>query len=101
MSRSKVQYNDKPERNYGKEALDLVAKLRGTQIYDMYEIVSEQLKRYNNKDRDNELKAVKMVIENTKGVDRSRLSSIWNGYKSEMARTANPKDGNTRVIKKK
>ena len=101
MARSRVQYDEKAERNYGKEARDLVSGLRGNQIYDMYEIVSNQLKRSNSKDRDNELKAVKLVIESIKDVDKYRLNRLWNGYKSEMAQTANPKDGNARVVKKK
>lgn len=101
MSRSRVQYDEKAERNYGKEASELVSQLKGSQLYEMYEIVSNQLKKYNSKDRDNELNAVKSAIEKTRGVDEFRLDRIWNGYRSSMAANAKPSDGYTKPAKKK
>ena len=101
MSRN-YRYEERvDDRNYALEAKDLVKQLRGNQLYDMYEIVSNQLKKSNSKTRDNELNAVKSEIEKTRGVDEFRLKRIWDGYKSNMAQTANPKDGNARVVKKK
>ena len=101
MARSRVQYDEKAERNYGKEARELVAQLNSREVYDMYEIVSNQLKRSNSKDRDNELNAVKQTIERLPGIEKHRLDRIWNGYRSSMAATAKPSDGFTKPPKKK
>jgi len=101
MSRSTVRYNEKVERNYAKEASELVAQLQGKQLYEMYEIVSNQLKRANSEERDQELKAVKIAIEKTPGVEKYRLDRIWNGYRSSMAANAKPSDGFTKPAKKK
>lgn len=99
---SKYRYEEAQDsRNYDLEAKNLIKDLRDNDLYNMYEIVSDQLKRANSKTRDKELNAVKRQIEKTRNIDRSRLNGIENGYKSDMARTANAKDGNTRVIKKK
>jgi len=97
----KVKYEEPTERNFEQEAMELLSNLRGNQFYEMYEIVSEKLKRFNSPIRDQELKAVKVAIEKTKGIDQFRLKRIWEGYRSEMARTARPKDGFTKPAKKK
>jgi hypothetical protein len=101
MSRN-YRYEDKQDdRNYDLEAKNLIRDLHGNDLYNMYEIVSNQLKRANSATRDKELNAVKNAIEKRQGIDQFRLKRIWDGYKSDMARTANPKDGNARVVKKK
>ena len=101
MSRNYRYEEAQDDRNYDLEAKNLIRNLRGNDLYNMYEIVSNQLKRSNSPTRDKELNAVKRAIEKTQDIDGHRLKRIWNGYKSEMARTANPKDGNARVVKKK
>ena len=101
MSRNYRYEKAQDDRNYDLEAKNLIRNLRGNDLYNMYEIVSNQLKRSNSPTRDLELNAVKRAIEKTRNIDDARLSRIWNGYKSDMARTANPKDGNARVVKKK
>ena len=93
MSRN-YRYEEKVDnRNYALEAKNMVKELRGNQLYDMYQIVSDQLKKANSETRDKELNAVKHAIEKTQGIDGFRLKRIWDGYKSDMARTAKPKDG--------
>lgn len=101
MSRNYRYEEARDDRNYDLEAKNLIRDLWGNDLYNMYEIVSNQLKRANSPTRDLELNAVKRAIEKTQGIDEHRLKRIWNGYKSDMARTANPKDGNARVVKKK
>lgn len=95
------RYKAPAERNFIAEAKDLIKGLKFGQLYDLYEIVSNNLKRSNSSERDKELFAVKQVIEQVKGIDEFRLASIWNGYKSEMAATAKPKDGEKKVNRKK
>ena len=101
MSRNYRYEEAQDDRNYDLEAKNLIRNLHGNDLYRMYEIVSNQLKRANSPTRDKELNAVKRAIEKTQDIDGHRLKRIWNGYKSEMARTANPKDGNARVVRKK
>ena len=101
MSRNYRYEEAQDDRNYDLEAKNLIRDLWGNDLYNMYEIVSNQLKRSNSPTRDKELNAVKRAIEKTRNIDGSRLKRIWNGYKSDMARTANPKDGNARVVRKK
>jgi len=96
------RYEEKQDdRNYDLEAKNLIRDLHGNDLYNMYEIVSNQLKRANSATRDKELNAVKNAIEKRQGIDHFRLKRIWDGYRSSMAQTANPKDGNARVVKKK
>ena len=40
------------------------------------------------------------VIEQDRGVNAGRLGRIKYGYKSDMASTANPRDGYTKTAKK-
>jgi len=79
-------------RNYASEARDLVAGLKGNQVYEMYEIVNSQLRRVNNEKRNKELEAVKLAIEQVTGIDEPRLRHIITGYKSIMANDANPRN---------
>jgi len=96
------RYEEKQDdRNYDLEAKNLIRDLHGNDLYNMYEIVSNQLKRANSATRDKELNAVKNAIEKRQGIDHFRLKRIWDGYRSSMAQTANAKDGNARVVKKK
>lgn len=95
------RYKEQSERNYIAEAKDLIKGLKFGQLYELYQIVSNNLKRSNSAERDKELLAVKSVIESVKGIDEFRLASIWNGYKSEMAATAKPKDGAKKADRKR
>ena len=67
----------------------------------MYEIVIKKLQRGNSDTRDKELTAVRDAIEATRAIDTSRLRRLKYGFKSEMAATANPRDGFTKPAKKK
>ena len=80
-------------RNYDAEARNLVNGLKGNQVYDMYGIVTNQLKKRHSDTREKELEAVKAAIENVPNIDKPRLKHIIVGYQSEMARTGRPKDG--------
>ena len=75
--------------------------MRGSQVYEMYEIVVKKLQHGNSDTRDKELIAVRDAIEGSTGIDTSRLRRLKYGYKSEMAATANPRDGFTKPAKKK
>ena len=88
------------DRNYLKEARELVKGLTTSQTYEMYEVVLNKLQRYQTETRQRELEAVKKAIEQTKGLDASRIHKIRKGY-GEMAQNANAKDGNTQKWKKK
>jgi len=101
MSRNYRYEEAQDDRNYDLEAKNLIRDLHGNDLYNMYEIVSNQLKRANSATRDKELNAVKNAIEKRQGIDHFRLKRIWDGYRSSMAQTANAKDGNARVVKKK
>ena len=75
-------------RNYDKEAYEMIRKLSDAELYKLYEIVLEQKQKRNGQERDNELFGVQKAIETKKGVDYSRLNSLKNGYKSSMAQEA-------------
>jgi len=88
------------DRNYLKEARELIKPLDAGQIYELYEVVLNKLGRYQTETRQRELEAVKKAIEQTKGLDASRIHKIRKGY-GEMAQNAKAKDGNTQKWKKK
>lgn len=88
------------DRNYLKEARELIKPLDAGQIYELYELVLNKLGRYQTETRQRELEAVKKTIEQTKGLDSSRIHKIRKGY-GEMAQNARAKDGNTQKWKKK
>jgi len=88
------------DRNYLKEARELIKPLDAGQIYELYEVVLNKLQRYQTETRQRELEAVKKAIEQTKGLDGSRIHKIRKGY-GEMAQNARAKDGNTQKWKKK
>jgi hypothetical protein len=101
MTRNYRGTEHEDNRNYAAEARNLVAGLKGDQLYEMYKIVNSQLQRGNSETRDKELKAVKSAIEKVNGIDRHRLKHIITGYKSSMADGANPRDGHSKPNKKK
>ena len=101
MSRNFKYEEQQDSRDYGTEARNLVRGSRGSQVYEMYEIVVKKLQRGNSDTRDRVLIAVRDAIEAYNGIDTSRLRRLKYGYKSEMAATANPKDGFTKPAKKK
>jgi len=88
------------DRNYLKEARELIKPLTISQTYEMYEVVLNKLQLYQSETRQRELEAVKKAIEETKGLDASRIHKIRKGY-GEMAQNARAKDGNTQKWKKK
>ena len=88
-------------RNYNVEAQNLIRKLKNSECYQLYEIVLKKQKMSNSETRDLELNAVRSALENRKGLDEFKMDRILNGYKSEMAQTAKPKDGQARVSRKK
>ena len=100
---SKWRYEDKTkeERNFIGEAVDLIKGLSRNQMHDLYEVVSAQLRKSNNKSRDKELMAVKLVLERIPSLDQGILRKAREGYKSSMAQEARAKDGNTIKYKKK
>ena len=83
------------------EARNLVNGLNGSQVYEMYGIVTGQLKKRHSDTREKELTAVKAAIETQPNIDKHRLKHIVNGYQSEMARTGRPKDGQKTPYRKK
>ena len=88
-------------RKYDEEARNLIRALGTERKYELYDIVLKKQKWSNSPTRDLELVAVVKAIESASGVDQYRLSRIKNGFKSEMAATARPKDGFTKPAKKK
>jgi len=88
-------------RNYKQEAQDLIKGLSNSQLYTLYEIVVNKLKRSNSETRDKELNAVQAVIEKVYGIDRDRLRSVYQGYKSSMAAEATPASGYNPLLRKK
>ena len=99
---SKWKYSEKNEnRNYDLEAKELLKTLRDSQLYEMYGIVNKQLQRSVSPVREKELNAVRKAIESYPGIDKSKLSFVLHGYKSEMAQKGHPKDGVKSTYKKK
>lgn len=82
-------------RDYNKEARNLIKDLKSTELYQLLEIVQDQLQRRCSDERRKELEAVRDVLSNHPRLDEFRTNRIINGYKSEMAQTARAKDGNT------
>jgi Mn-containing catalase len=88
-------------RDYDKEARNLIKDLGTGELYQLLEIVTNQLQRRCSDERIKELEAVRKVICKHPKVDQFRIDRIINGYKSEMAQTARAKDGNTIKYSKK
>ena len=94
------QARDYDERNYHGDAVKLVKGLDKYQLYELYEIVNEKLSYGTTMKREKELLAVKKVIEDNKNLDTNRLAKIRRG-RSEMAKDARSRDGQTTVNRKK
>jgi len=88
-------------RNYDKEATELLGGLSERQLYDLFQIAHQQSQKSCSAERAKELTAVKKAIVKHKGIEKYRLNRIMNGYGSEMARTGNPKDGQFTPHRKK
>ena len=89
------------DRNYKLEAENMIRPLGFSQLYQLYQIVVEKLKRSQSETRDKELEAVKKAIECTRAIDKERLKRLYEGYRSSMAAGARPQDGFTKPAKKK
>lgn len=86
----KAQHID--DRNYEKEARNLVRGLSDNDKYDLYKIILDKQKQFQTEERDRELVAVRKVLENDTRLDVYRLRSISQGYRSSMAHDANGHD---------
>ena len=89
------------DRNFDKEAKVLLVGLTERQLYKLFEIVHEEMKRPCTEERNLELQAVKKALRQSPGVQPYRFDRIINGYQSEMARTGRPKDSQFTPYKKK
>ena len=99
---SKWKYSEKNDnRNYDLEAKELLKPLREAQLYEMYGIVNKQLQRSVTPVREKELNAVRKAIESYPGIDKSKLSFVLHGYKSEMGVHLNIVEGDKSTYKKK
>ena len=97
---SKWKYEEKKERNFMAEAKQLINGLKDNQLYKLYQIVLDQKPKSRSEERDKELNAVQESIEQIRGLDKSKLYKMRQGYGSEMAATANAKDGNKKPFRK-
>ena len=79
-------------RDYKGEAFALIRNLTKGQKYELYEIVNKKMKYSNTETRDKELRAVKFAIESTPSLDPVLLKRTREGYRSEMAHSANHND---------
>ena len=77
------------DRNYDKEAREMLRQLNQQEKYKMYEIVLNQQTRSRNEDRDLELAAVRTVIESDKSLDKYRLKKIERGETGMSADISN------------
>jgi hypothetical protein len=76
------------ERNYDREARDLVKGLSEGEKYKLYEIVLNQQQKAQSESREHELVAVRRVLESDRYLDKNRLKTMSRGYKSSMAQEA-------------
>lgn len=67
------------DRNYDKEAREMLKSLSTPDKYRMYEIVLSQQTRARNEERDLELAAVRKLIESDRTLDKYRLKKIAAG----------------------
>jgi len=91
------------DRNYDKEARELIRNLSDDDKYGLYKIVLDKQKQYQNEERDRELTAVRKILEGDSHLDVYRLRSIEKGYRSSMAHDLNLGDlkANQKSSKKK
>ena len=96
----RVKADGRGQRNYDKEARELLQGLTEKQLYQLFEIVHKEMRRHCSDDRSKELVAVKKAIRQSSLVDTYRIDRLLNGYKSEMAQTGKAKDGQKRPWRK-
>ena len=102
-NREKYQHRkarDEHERNYIGEATALVKGLSKLQRYELYEICCEKMLQGIPQKRENELMAVRKVLEGHPDLDPSILAKSRMG-RSEMSKDARERDGRTTVHRKK
>ena len=99
--RSKHLEHKVDDRDYATEAKNLIRPLSDSQLYELYKIVINMQQRAQSVTRGKELEAVQKAIEHLTYIDSSKLYKLRVGYRSEMARTANPKHGNAKKSPKK
>ena len=73
------RHNQLDNRNYDKEARELVAQLSARDKYKMYEIVLNQQTRARSQERDLELAAVRTVLETDRTLDKHRMKKLREG----------------------
>lgn len=96
--RGKIEQRD--QRNYLREAEQLVKGLSVKELYKLFEIVMDEQQRFAKPERRKELDAVQEVIKRHPMLDEGKLARIERGL-SEMARTARAQDGQTKPNRKK
>ena len=96
--RGKIE--DRDQRNYMREAEQLVKNLSTSDLYRLFEIVMEEQTRFCKPERRKELEAVQEVIKKHPMIEKGRIAKMERGP-SEMAKDARAKDGNTIKWKKK
>ena len=104
-NREKYQHrkarDDRSERrNLVGEANELVKGLSKLQRYELYEICCEKIYQGMSEKRENELLAVRKVLEGHKDLDKTTLAKYRKG-RSEMSKDARERDGRTTVHRKK
>tara|TARA_B110000483_G_scaffold176537_1_gene208757 strand:- start:456 stop:749 length:294 start_codon:yes stop_codon:yes gene_type:complete len=80
-------------RNFDKEATDLLKGLSENKLYQLFDIVHKEMKGPMNPERKLELQAVKRAIRRSPWIESYKIDRLINGYQSEMARTGKPRDG--------
>lgn len=83
----------KGNRNFDKEAKELLIGLSERQLYRLFDIVHKEMKGPMTDERKLELQAVKRAIRSNPMTEAYKIDRLINGYQSEMARTGRPKDG--------
>jgi hypothetical protein len=73
------------DRNYDKEAREMLRQLSMADKYKMYEIVLNQQSRSSNDERVLELEAVRRVIETDRSLDKHRLHKLREGEQGMSA----------------
>ena len=96
--RGNIEHRD--QRNYLREAEQLVKGLSVKELYKLFEIVIEEQRGFQKPERRKELDAVMEVIKRHPMTEEGIISRLERGP-SEMARTARAKDGQTRPNRKK
>ena len=67
------------ERNFDKEAKELIQGLSERQLYELFKIAHQASQKSCSVERAKELTAVKKAIRQSKGIEKYRLSRIMNG----------------------